>query len=1078
MLSRTIILVFFLQFLMVSFSRIACAQITVTAPSANVVYRAADDYATLAFQDPWDMNQWTDLGWYTFGIDQPYSSLTNINFSGGIFSATSTTSNPNFWLLDTYTLGSAPLGKIGSLFPIDSVKYRRFLIRMNLSGPGLTNPPAAGQSAQLLWSNNSLYQAGGPSTSNAFFTYPGWWVYSVDLPTLGVAANASWSSHPVDSLRFDPVYLSGINISVGWARLVADDPSLYSQITWTGSGPVDIFLDNDTNFANGYVGQIAGSATGNSYQFYVGGLPKGTYYVAIRPAGSTSTPAYSPGAWMVNDIPTLVFTSPSPEGSADDFATVQLNNAWDMNALSDIDYTINAAGLSITNIAAQDEAGNPLGNVRVFAGTTSQNFGDPEIFPLWWWKRGLDYRIDTNRYRILSLKWGIVGNRDINNGSIGRIIWKVNGESVENVSDDIILRHLPNANVIQNVIADMKTLRLEDPPGSPSTTGWNGLVDGFRIKPDEFSNPTNFYIQSVKLSALERATSSYTIQWNYSNQGSAAPTLQLYWDSTGSGFAGNLIASSLSPAAGSYAWNTSVLPNGTYYIYGRLMNGNTVMNQAYARWPIVVDHSYQILPTMALDRMDVWFGATNNGSTVTGPQTVQVITAPGVSWSVGSNRSFMTVSPTSGVGSGTFTISIQGGLPSPASMDGVVTVTSTGVSNSPQYVHMFLNVMNSGSTAAPVGSFDTPVNNVTGVAGNIPVTGWALDDIEILKVQIWRDPVGSESPAANGLIYIADATFVAGARPDVQTAYPNYPLNDRAGWGYMMLTNFLPNNGVAPGPGNGVYKLHAIAIDRDGHTVELGTKTISCDNAHATKPFGTIDTPGQGATVSGTIVNFGWALTQQPYVIPTDGSTIWVTVDGQVLGHPVYNQYRSDIATSFPGYANSTGAVGYHFLDTTTLTNGVHNIGWLVYDNAGRGDGIGSRFFSVLNSGTAPTAALDEAMELPTTEATGGVRLRRGYDLYREPEPLIPDNDGTLTVEMEELGRIELQLGATAGHLVLNGERHPLPPGSSLKGGVFYYQLAPGCLGVYPLVFQRPDGTQVHVKVRVHPKAYAGRIDR
>src|SRR5437667_919707 len=102
----------------------AFAQITVTAPAVNETIRAADDYATLAFQDPWDMNQWTDLGWYTFGIDQPYSSLTNINFSGGIFSATSTTSNPNFWLLDTYTLGSEPLGKIGSLFPIDSVKYR------------------------------------------------------------------------------------------------------------------------------------------------------------------------------------------------------------------------------------------------------------------------------------------------------------------------------------------------------------------------------------------------------------------------------------------------------------------------------------------------------------------------------------------------------------------------------------------------------------------------------------------------------------------------------------------------------------------------------------------------------------------------------------------------------------------------------------------------------------------------------------------------------------------------------------------------------------------------------------------
>src|SRR5262249_5616768 len=38
------------------------------------------------------------------------------------------------------------------------------------------------------------------------------------------------------------------------------------------------------------------------------------------------------------------------------------------------------------------------------------------------------------------------------------------------------------------------------------------------------------------------------------------------------------------------------------------------------------------------------------------------------------------------------------------------------------------------------GSFDTPVNNTTGIAGSIAVTGWALDPIEVTKVDIWREP--------------------------------------------------------------------------------------------------------------------------------------------------------------------------------------------------------------------------------------------------------------------------------------------------------------------------------------------------
>ncbi len=116
----------------------------------------------------------------------------------------------------------------------------------------------------------------------------------------------------------------------------------------------------------------------------------------------------------------------------------------------------------------------------------------------------------------------------------------------------------------------------------------------------------------------------------------------------------------------------------------------------------------------------------------------------------------------------------------------------------------------------PYGSFDTPANDTTGIAGAIPVTGWALDSIEVASVGIWRERIGNEPTGSNGLVYVGDATFVAGVRPDVQALYPNAPLNYRAGWGYMLLTNFLPNSGGAAGPGNGTYKLHAIAVNKSG----------------------------------------------------------------------------------------------------------------------------------------------------------------------------------------------------------------------------------------------------------------------
>ncbi len=74
--------------LSLAFACSASAQITVTAPAANETIKAADDFATETFQDPWDMSQMTDLGWFTYGVDAPVSNLTNIAFSGGIFSAT------------------------------------------------------------------------------------------------------------------------------------------------------------------------------------------------------------------------------------------------------------------------------------------------------------------------------------------------------------------------------------------------------------------------------------------------------------------------------------------------------------------------------------------------------------------------------------------------------------------------------------------------------------------------------------------------------------------------------------------------------------------------------------------------------------------------------------------------------------------------------------------------------------------------------------------------------------------------------------------------------------------------------
>jgi hypothetical protein len=349
----------------------------------------------------------------------------------------------------------------------------------------------------------------------------------------------------------------------------------------------------------------------------------------------------------------------------------------------------------------------------------------------------------------------------------------------------------------------------------------------------------------------------------------------------------------------------------------------------------------RIIP-LALNRSTLHVGATSNGGVRTPAQTVRVSGAPGEQppWFILSASSFLVVQP---LGDGrTFSVELAD-VTLPAGLHtGSVVVASTDPGYSPATLAVSVEVTGAGTSTPPGGSFDTPSEGAV-VFGEVAVTGWALDDVGIAGVDIYRSPLAGEPTQPNGLVFVGTATMVEGSRPDVQGTFPTLPMAERAGWGYLLLTNMLPNRG------NGTFTLWAIARDYDGHSTTLGSRRIEGTNQSSVVPFGTIDTPAQGATVSGTVVNFGWALTPPGATIPIDGSTITVYVDNVPIGHPVYNNPRSDIASLFPGYANTSGPVGYFMLDTTRYANGVHTISWLVVDSAGRAAGMGSRYFTIAN---------------------------------------------------------------------------------------------------------------------------------
>jgi hypothetical protein len=248
--------------------------------------------------------------------------------------------------------------------------------------------------------------------------------------------------------------------------------------------------------------------------------------------------------------------------------------------------------------------------------------------------------------------------------------------------------------------------------------------------------------------------------------------------------------------------------------------------------------------------------------------------------------------------------------------------------------------------------------------------------------------------------------------------------------------------------------------------VTLGSKTITIDNAHAVKPFGAIDKPGPGEeTWNDSYVNYGWVLTPQPNMIPIDGSTITVVVDGVVLGHVVYNDFRSDIATLFPGYVNTDGAGGHCFLDVTKLNEGIHTISWNVTDSGGNSEGIGSRYFRVLNDSKLPD---------PSVLNEEPLQQDQGLESIKE---FNPDESDIKTVEIKELERVQLPVANTLkGCMIVGNELRKLPIGSFLDkdSGVFYWQPGPGFVGEYRFVFIVKDAngqyTKKNIVVNIKPK--------
>jgi hypothetical protein len=267
-----------------------------------------------------------------------------------------------------------------------------------------------------------------------------------------------------------------------------------------------------------------------------------------------------------------------------------------------------------------------------------------------------------------------------------------------------------------------------------------------------------------------------------------------------------------------------------------------------------------------------------------------------------------------------------------------------------------------------------------------------------------------------------------------------------------MLTYGLWNQG------NGTYKLYAFGVDGDGQAATLGTKTITVSNATANKPFGTIDTPRRAAPppapcrISAGPDSRSILLHRQS---ERPGLDRFGRPDARGLWRRALRRRRG-----VPGYTNAAAAGAHYTLDTTALTDGVHTIGWMVTDNCGRADGIGSRFFTVVN-GTAQTTGMSASVKMAAPrEFVSRSFSEREWALARMEGPgeaVRAAATGERVIQIAEGERIALQLPGESTYTA-NG----LLIGSSFDAatGKFYWQPAAGFLGKYDLEFTAGTRTE------------------
>jgi uncharacterized protein (TIGR03437 family) len=238
-------------------------------------------------------------------------------------------------------------------------------------------------------------------------------------------------------------------------------------------------------------------------------------------------------------------------------------------------------------------------------------------------------------------------------------------------------------------------------------------------------------------------------------------------------------------------------------------------------------------------------------------------------------------------------------------------------------------------------NIDVPNGEGATLVGTVSLYGWATGPTSTpSRVAIWIDGQ-----------FLGNASFMA--RGDVCAAFPSYagcPSGDGIGWTLPLDTTTLTN---------GKHVLQVTAFTNGGSL--SSTRSFNVANWTTTSPMRVfIDSPARGATVSGALSMFGWAISDQSSI-----TSVKVAVDG-IAAAATYGANRSDVCGAYPGRAGCPNVGWNSQLDTTTLTNGTHVV--TLTATAGNGQVYTvANTFTIANTNNAITMYIDNSLSSPLT---------------------------------------------------------------------------------------------------------------